>query len=374
METFFATCAPGLEPLLHEELRGLKCARVERQVGGARFEGKLVDAMRANLELRTAVRVLWRQTRFQATDADLLYRGAQSVDWARFLRPEGTLRVDAQSSESALEHTLFVAQRVKDAIVDQFRERLGARPAVDKAAPDLPVHVHLHRDRCTLSVDTSGDSLHLRGWRRFQGRAPLAETLGAALVLASGWDRRAPLVDPFCGSGTVAIEAALLAADAAPGLFRDRFAFERLPGHDAKAWTALRDAARVRVRPAKRVLVHASDADAKAIEGARENAGAAGVTDWIRFERSRAEELELKPGWNAWIATNPPYGERIGGEGDLDELYRRFGALLRERCAGYRVALLSGNPRLARALGLVPKQRIALENGGLACELLLLEP
>ncbi|MBI5364791.1 MAG: RNA methyltransferase [Planctomycetes bacterium] len=359
---------------MHAELRDLKMARVERQVGGVRFEGKLADAQRANLELRTAVRVLWRQTRFQATDTDLLYRGAQSVDWSRFLRPEGTLRVDAQSKESTLEHTLFVAQRVKDAVVDQFRERTGARPAVDKDAPDLPIHVHLFRDRCTLSVDTSGDSLHLRGWRRFQGRAPLAETLGAALVLASEWDARAPLVDPFCGSGTVAIEAALVASDTAPGLFRERFAFQRWPGHDAAAWSALREAAHARIRPAKRVLIHASDADARAVEGARENAAAAGVEAWIRFEVARAETLALKPGWNAWIVTNPPYGERIGDDGDLRELYPRFGALLRERCAGYRVALLSGNPRLARALGVEPKQRIALENGGLACELLLLEP
>lgn len=348
-------------------MRALRVARVERQVGGVRFEGTLADARRANLELRTAVRVLWRLARFTAVDTDALYEGASSVDWSRFLGPDGSLRVDAQSSESALEHTLFVEQRVKDAVVDQLRAKHGRRPAVDKERPDLPVHVHLFRDRCTLSVDTSGDSLHLRGWRTFQGRAPLAETLAAGLVLASGWDRRAPLIDPFCGSGTILIEAALIASGLAPGLFRERFAFERWPGHDAKRWTAEREAARARVkRPAKLTLL-GYDADRGAIAGARANAESAGVADLLQFEPARAEQFAPKRGWNAWIVTNPPYGERIGGEGDLVELHARLGALLRDACRGYRVSLLSGNARLVRALGIEPSASFELKNGGLDC-------
>ncbi|MBK7876753.1 MAG: RNA methyltransferase [Planctomycetes bacterium] len=339
-----------------------------------RFEGSLADARRANLELRTAVRVLWRQARFQAADTDALYAGAGTIDWSRFLAPEGSLRVDAQASESALEHTLFVEQRVKDAIVDQLRARHGRRPTVDKDAPDLPVHVHLFRDRCTISVDTSGDSLHLRGWRTFQGRAPLAETLAAGLVLASGWDRRAPLLDPFCGSGTILIEAALLASGTAPGLFRKRFAFERWPGHEAARWKAECDAARARIKKPAKLTLLGFDADRGAIAGARENAAAAGVEELVRFEQGRVEAFAPKRGWNASIVTNPPYGERIGDEGDLVKLHAGLGALLRDAGRGYRVTLLSGNPRLVRALGLEPVRSFELKNGGLDCHVSFFEP
>jgi 23S rRNA G2445 N2-methylase RlmL len=372
-QIFFATCAPGLEALLHAELRELRMARVERQTGGVHFEGTLADAWRANLRLRTAVRVLWRLARFGARDADALYEGASAVDWSRFLGPEGRFRVDAHTNRSALDHSLFVEQRVKDAVADQFRARTGTRPSVDLAEPDLGIHVHLYEDRCTLLADTSGDSLHKRGWRRFQGQAPLAETLAAAMVLQSGWDRRAPLIDPFCGSGTILVEAALFAGGIAPGLFRARFGFERWPGHDDAAFAALKEATRAEGRlPAKlRLLGH--DADARVIAGARENLEAAGVAEHVELARQSVEAFSPRPGWNATIVTNPPYGERIGDERELQEVYRRFGAILRERCVGYRVLVLSGNPRLARSLGLTPARVSAWKNGAIDCELLEFE-
>ncbi len=372
-ETFFVPCARGVEPYLHAELETLRFGRVERQVGGARFEGTLADARRANLELRTATRVLWRQSRFEARDGDELYAGVQAVDWTRFLAPSGSLRVDAQTGESALDHTLFIEQRVKDAVVDSFRERTGERPNVDKEDADLPIHVHVHRDRCTLSVDTSGDSLHLRGWRRFQGRAPLAENLAAAIVMASGWDRRSPLVDPMCGSATLLVEAALIACDHAPGLFRERFAFQRWPGHDAAAWERQREAARARIKLPKKLVLRGFDADPHAIEGARENARSAGVDELIEFGAAPLERFAPRPGWNAWIVSNPPYGQRIGDARELPGLFARLGRQLRENCAGYHVALLSGDPQLTRALGLEPARRIPLKNGGLDCELLLFD-
>lgn len=373
-ERFFATCAPGLEALLHAEASELGLAKLERQVGGVYFEGTLDDALRANLWLRTAIRVLMRLARFEAKDGDALYAGASTVEWERFVRADGTLIVDAHTSDSALDHSLFLEQRVKDAIVDQLRDKFGTRPTVAKEGADLGVYVHLFRDRCTLLVDTSGDSLHKRGWRRFQGRAPLAETFAAALVLASGWDKRAPLVDPFCGSGTLLVEAALIARDHAPGLFREKFAFQRWPGHDAAAWQRERDAAHARVKPASKVQLRGFDADDAIVRGARENVASAGVADLVTIEKGRAENFAPRPGWNAWIVTNPPYGERVGNERDLRELYARFGKLVRERCAGYHVALFSGNPDLTRNLGLEPKTRFALKNGGLDCELLLFEP
>jgi len=370
-ETFFATCAPGLEPVLHAEARALRLARVERQVGGVYFEGTVADAWRANLELRTAIRVLLRLARFPARDADELYRGAAEVDWSRFVEPEGTLLVDAQARDSELFHTHFIQQRVKDAVVDQLRARSGVRPSVSVDDPDLRIHVHLYADRATVSVDTSGGSLHKRGWRVHQGRAPLAETTAAGLVLLSGWDRRAPLIDPFCGSGTIAIEAAALAAGTPPGKWR-AFGFERWPGHDAAAWQRLRSAALERERWPSKLVVRASDFDAEQIERARANAASAGFADRIEIEHADARDATPRPGWNAWIVTNPPYGVRVGDAERLAPLYRRFGALLRERCEGYTLCLLAGNRDLTRELALEGGRRTRLTNGALECELLRL--
>lgn len=371
--TFFATCAPGLEAVLHEELRALRMARVERQNAGVHFEGRIEDAWRANLWLRSAVRVLWRLARFQAADESELYAGCAAFDWCRLLRPGHTFAVSAHARESSLEHTLFVAQRVKDAVVDQLRARTGARPDVDREQPDLRVHVHLFRDRCTLLADTSGESLHKRGWRRFQGRAPLAETLAAAMLQLSGWDRRSPLLDPFCGSGTLLVEGAWLASGRAPGLLRERYAFEELPGFDARAWSALREEARAAAHTPRKLILRGSDADARVLEGAAANLEAAGVAQLVQLEEARAEDFDPRPGWNAFVLTNPPYGERIGDKSELAGVYQAFGRRLRERCAGYRLALLAGDGALARELGIAVRESLPLRNGALDCRLLLAE-
>jgi 23S rRNA G2445 N2-methylase RlmL len=368
--TFFATCAPGLESVLHAEGRALKLAKCERQIGGMRFEGTQADAWRANLELRTAVRVLWRLSRFDARDADALYRAASEVDWSELIAPEGRLWIDAQTRDSQLNHSQFIAQRTKDAIVDQLRARTGSRPSVDRDAPDLKLHVHVSRDRVTLSVDTSGESLHKRGWRRAQGRAPLAETLAAGVVALSDWDRRSPLLDPFVGSGTILIEAGLAAAGIAPGIFRGAFAFERLPGHDAGAYAAFRAQLEQRGQLPRKLRLIGSDHDPGRLEAARENAQAVGLGEQVELELADAREFAPRPGWNAWIVTNAPYGERVGSAEKLEPLYRDFGARLRERCEGYTLALLTAEPRLADALGLRGMKRRELVNGGIECGLL----
>jgi len=368
--TFFATCAPGVEPVLHREASALRFAKIERQVGGVRFEGTIEDAWRAVFSLRTAVRVYLRLERFRAEDGDALYAGVGTIDWSRFVRPDGSLVVSAQTKDSKLDHTLFIEQRTKDAIVDQFARGGGVRPSVEKDAPDLFVHVHLWRNRATISVDTAGASLHKRGWRRYQGRAPLAETLAAAVVELSGWDGRAPLIDPFCGSGTLLIEAALSAFGVPPGVFRKEFGFERFPTHDAARWKALR-AKWSEPAPARRPpILLGVDRDPKTIAGARRNVEAAGLGEIIELAVGEATAFEFKHGWNASIVTNPPYGERVDAREDLVGLYRRFGLALRARASGYRLALLSGNPDLSRALGLHPEKVTELLNGAIRCELL----
>ena len=366
--TFFATCGPGIEPVLHAECRALGLSKTESQVGGVRFEGTMEDARKACLQLRTAVRVRRWLARFPCADAEALYAGVAEIDWQDYVRPDGTLVVDALSSDSALTHTQFVEQRAKDAIVDQLRERTGVRPSVDKNDPDLRAHVHLFRDRATLAVDCGGASLHRRGWRRHQGLAPLAETYAAAIVLMSGWDQRSPLIDPFCGSGTILIEAALLAGGVAPGLFRERFGFESWSDHDARAWEAECAAARAAIAHPRKLRLIGRDLDPERVREARENVVAAGLEGRIELEVGDARELALKPGWNAWLVFNAPYGARVGEAGEIDDVLTTLGERLREEAAGYHVAALLGEKHHEGRLGL-RGERTMLRNGSLRVRL-----
>ncbi len=366
--TFFATCAPGIEPVLHREARALKLPKAERQVGGVFFQGTMKDAWRANFEMRTAIRVLRRLSRFDADDDMQLYKNVRRVDWSQFLAADGTFFVDAQCRESELDHSQYVAQRVKDGVVDGFRAQTGRRPKVAKENADLRIHAHIWRDRCTLSVDTSGDSLHKRGWRVYQGRAPLAETLAAAVLLYSGWDQRAPVVDLFCGSGTLLIEAAMMAANIPPGAWRD-FGFENWADHNAAGFKSYMQKRMQQIRKAGKMKFEGRDLNREHIEGAIANAAAAHVSDWINFERGDAFHFEAKAGWNGWMISNLPYGLRVGDPAQIEDMHHRFGAQLRKDCAGYHASILTGDRRLAHALGFANWDQISLRNGALRCKL-----
>ena len=366
----FVTCSPGLEAVLFREAKTLRLSKVEQQVGGVRFVGTMADAWRANLELRTAIRVLRRLARFSCPDERTLYEVVSEVDWTEYLTAEGSFFVDAQCRESSLDHSQFVAQRTKDAVVDSLRDARGLRPSVAKEDADLRIHVHMWRDRCTLSVDTSGDSLHKRGWRQYQGLAPLAETIAAAIVLQSDWNRRAPLVDPFCGSGTLLMEAALIASDTAPGIFRS-FGFERWPGHKEKAWESMRESARVRPKMHSKLRLLGCDLEAQHCSGAMQNATRLGFADNFEIVQGEALEFPWKSGWGATIVSNLPYGVRSGDPGSLETLHREFGASLRDFCNGYSFALLVGNRQYAHALGFQKWQSHPIQNGSLPCLLLL---
>ncbi|MEM9799967.1 MAG: THUMP domain-containing protein [Planctomycetota bacterium] len=368
--TYFATCAPGVEPVLHEEVRALGVGRVERQVGGVRFDGTMRDAWRANLWLRTAVRVLRREARFSAASESELDAGVGAIDWSQFVRSDGRLWVDAQTRDSALDHSRFLAQRVKDAIVDQVRGEDGMRPTVDRDDADVRVHLHLYRDRATVSVDTSGHSLHRRGWRSAQGRAPLAETLAAAVVLLSGWDRRSPLIDPFCGTGTLLVEAGLVAMGRAPGLTRERFGFERWRNHDADVWAAERAAAEAASSGPGKLRLVGSDLVPGRVEEARAHLEGVGLGGNATLEVADARSFAPRPGWNATVVSNLPYGTRIGDE--VEELHGEFGAQLAE-LSGYRAALLTGSSRLAGLLRLSRSTRHRILNGGIECQLVRAE-
>ena len=368
--TFFATCAPGIEPVLHAEIRALKFARSERQVGGVRFEGTMRDAWRANLWLRTAVRVLRREARFEAPSESALDAGVAAVDWSRFLMPDGVLWVDAQSNESNLDHTQFLKQRVKDAIVDQVRGEGDVRPSVDRDSADVRVHLHLYRDRATLSVDTSGASLHKRGWRIAQGRAPLAETLAAAVVLSADWNGKAPLIDPFCGTGTILVEAAMIAGNVAPGLTRERFGFEAWADHDERGWGRTWKEAEDRAALPRKLRIVGSDLSMDRVDETRAHlAGHPYLGKWgesAQVEQGDAREFSSRPGWNATVASNLPYGERVGD--NVEALHGDFGARMRA-LDGYACGLLTGSSRLAGLLRLSNPVRQRVLNGGIECQL-----
>ncbi len=366
--TFFATCAPGVEPILHQEIAALKFGKVERQVGGVRFEGTMGDAWRANLWLRTAVRVLRREARFAAPSEAALDAGVAEVDWGRFLQPDGTLWVDAQTKDSGLDHSQFIAQRVKDGIVDQVRGADGTRPTVEREGADVRVHVHLFKDRATLSVDTSGESLHKRGWRRAQGRAPLAETLAAAVILMSGWNKKSPLIDPFCGTGTLLVEGGMIAANLAPGLTRKRFGFETWADHNEKAWQRARAEAQAAMAVPTKLRLVGSDLEQNRLNEAAEHLELMGLGKLAQLERGDATAFAPRPGWNATVVANMPYGERIGD--DVEALHDRFGARLRE-LPGYSTSILTGSSRLAGLLRLSRPTRHRLLNGGIDCEVVV---
>jgi len=369
---FFVTCAPGVEPVLFQEMKVLKFPKVECQVGGVYFKGTMEHAWLANLQLRTAIRVLRRLARFEVMDADDLYSGVRKVDWSPFLAGDGTFFVDAQTRESALDHSQFIAQRTKDGIADNFRKRERRRPSVAKERADLRVHVHVWRDRCTLAVDTSGDSLHKRGWRTYQGLAPMSETLAAAVLLLSQWDRKSPLIDPFCGSGTLLVEAALLARNIAPGLFRS-FGFQNWPEHRPYPYASFRKKIQDLGDLNKKLFLFGRDLEKKHITGAEANAESAGLGDLFQLSVGDALDFPFKKGWGAWVVSNLPYGHRVGEDKDLEKLHRDVGSKLRQEAAGYHLALLTGERRFAHAMGFHDWQEHTLRNGSLQCSLLTLD-
>jgi 23S rRNA (guanine2445-N2)-methyltransferase / 23S rRNA (guanine2069-N7)-methyltransferase len=375
---YFATCAKGLEYLLVDELAALGAINPREALAGVHFEGDLALAYRACLWSRLASRILLPLAEFDAPEDTALYHAVRAIDWSAHLSEHGTLAVDANLFASQLSHERYAEQRVKDAIVDQLRERFGARPSVDTETPDLRVNLAVKRDRATLSLDLAGASLHRRGWRQGQGAAPLKENLACAVLIRGGWPEihRAggSLLDPMCGSGTLLIEGARMAADVAPGLGREYFGLLGWRGHDAATWNALLHEARARAEAGLAALSRrffGFDTDPEAIAVARRNARAAGVGDHIAFEVGAVATL-VPPTQAAagLVVCNPPYDERLAADASL---YREFGGALRRGFAGWRAAVLTGDDELGRALGLRAEKRYTLYNGALKCSLIRID-
>lgn len=369
MTGYFATCARGLEPVLARELAGLGASDVSPGRGGVTFRGDAALLYRANLWLRTAVRVLRPILETDVRSPDELYEAVRTVDWSEFLTPDHTLAVDCNVRDSAITHSQYAARRVKDAICDQFRDRTGRRPSVDTERPMVGLNLHVHRDHATLSLDSSWDSLHKRGYRPIQTKAPLNEALAAGLLLSSGWDRTTPLVDPLCGSGTFCIEGAWIALNRPPGLTRKWFGFQGWPEFDRPLWNAIRDEARRGMLKEFPAPVQGSDLRRDAIEFARTNARAAGVGHLLAFERLDVKDARPPAGAPGTVICNPPYGERIGDEKELVGLYRTLREVFGRHWQGWRVFVFTGNDRLVREVGLPVKRNIPFYNGKIPCRL-----
>lgn len=378
---FFASCGKGLEYLLADELLALGCTRATATVAGVNVEGTLADAQRAVLWSRLASRVLRPIAEFDCADEHALYAGAAAVDWPEHLDAGLTLAVDAHVSGTALTHARYAAQRVKDAVVDVLRQRTGARPDVDVEAPDVRLNLVVRKGRATLSIDLGGGPLHRRGWRRAQGDAPLKENLAAAVLLRGGWPvlyrEGGALLDPMCGSGTLLIEGALIAADIAPGLQRHGNAMPtRWRGFDEAGWHALVDEARTRRETglaALRPVFLGSDVDANILRAAGDNAEAAGVAAAIDFRSAAVETFALASdaGPRGLVVCNPPYDARLAAD---PALYRALGDALRRTVPQWRASLLCGDDELARATGLRAAKRYQLFNGAIECTLIVCDP
>jgi 23S rRNA (guanine2445-N2)-methyltransferase / 23S rRNA (guanine2069-N7)-methyltransferase len=378
--SFFATTPKSLELLLVDELRALGIIQVSEKLAGVEFTATLAQAYKACLWSRLANRIILKLTTFPAATPEALYAGVRRIDWSRHLNPENTLAVNFVAAQSNITHTLYGAQTVKDAIVDQFREKYNARPNVERMQPDLSINLYLHRDLATVGIDLSGESLHRRSYRLAAGQAPLKENLAAAILIRAGWPKIAAaggmLLDPMCGSGTLLIEGALMAADIAPGLLRDYFGFLNWKQHQPDVWEELLQDAQTRADKGILTLptIVGFDADPNAIRIAFENIERAHLHGLIHVEKR--ELSNLVPKQNAasgLIVTNPPYGERLGEIEELQLLYTLLGDKFKEHFTGWKAAVFTGNPDLGKVMGIRAKKYYALFNGALPCKLLIFE-
>jgi len=376
-QPLFATAPKALEGLLADELRALGALDVKETRAGVAFRGDLVLAYRACLWSRIANRILLPIAAFPAPDPEALYKGVQAVDWSQHLGPDGTLAVEFNTSRSKITHSHFGALKVKDAIVDQFRERSGERPSVATEQPDVRINVYVLDDHATLSLDLSGESLHRRGYRAATVAAPLKENLAAAILLRAHWPRIAAeggaLVDLMCGSGTLPIEAALIAADIAPGLNRSYYGFLRWRGHDASTWETLLAEAQARRDAGLQSLpsIRGYDHDPSAVRAALANVARAGLSGHVHIERRELADCRAEPPEPAGlVVANPPYGERLGEESELPALYRALGDALKRCYSGWQGAVFTGNPDLGKVMGLRAQKLHPLWNGAIECRLL----
>ncbi|WP_071518591.1 class I SAM-dependent RNA methyltransferase [Geitlerinema sp. PCC 9228] len=372
MPQYFATVARSLEETAARELERLGATQVQPEFTGVRFRGDRELLYRVNLWARTIFRVLVPIYEFPCRDRKSLYKGIREIDWDRYLYPENTFAVRATGKNKQLNHTHFTALEVKNAIVDGQRDRTGNRSSIDINRPDLSINVHVHKNRCIVSLDSSGESLHRRGYRPAVGWAPLKETLAAALLDLAEWHPHLPFLDPMCGSGTLPIEAAMQSCQIAPGLFRKKFPFTNWPDFDASLWKKVYQEAIDCQRNSPPAPIWGSDRDREVLQQARTNASLCQLTSSITFSQTDITDLQA-PADCGIIICNPPYGQRLGNSQQLSALYKQLGDIFKQRFTGWTAFIITGNKELAKCVGLKASRRIPVYNGSEPCTFLKYE-
>ncbi len=366
-EQFFAPCPRGLEPVLEQELAALGAGGLFKVDGGVHFAGALTLGYRVNLESRVASRVLWRVIKARYRSDEDIFKTALAQPWPDWFDVAQTLRVNLVATRSPLQSLDFATLRIKDAVCDSFRAKFGKRPSVDTQNPDVRIHAYLDAETVTLYLDLSGDPLFKRGWRGDTGEAPLRENLAAGIVKLSGWDGVEALLDPMCGSGTLVIEAAMIALNIAPG-GRRSFGFERLKNFDRAAWDHIKAEALARERPRVALPIYGGDLYGDELKNARANLNAAGLDGVVSFKQANVLEMPA-PATSGVIVTNPPYGVRLGETDELAAFYPKLGDALKQKFAGWRAYILSGDMALPKLIRLSASKRTVLFNGALECRL-----
>jgi len=367
---FIVKTFQGLEPALAEELGELGAGSVESLTRAVTFEGGPEWVYRANLELRTALRVLVPLHTFSCTNEKELYQGVREIDWRPYLQPKDTLAVEAVVHSTYFNHSQYVALKTKDAIVDQLRDHFGQRPSVDLKSPTLPIQVHIRENQCTVLLDSSGEPLFKRGYRVETGPAPLNEVLAAGMLKLAGWPLDKPFLDPMCGSGTLPIEAALMATRTPSQWYRERFAFQNWKDFDPAQWKEARNSAREKMK--KEIPpVYGSDIHPNAIRIAKINAANTEVHRFIQWDHAPMDGCVV-PATKGLMMLNPPYNERMAVE-EIESLYQMIGSSLKHRFSGFQAWVLSANEKGVHAIGLRPSRRISLFNGALPCKFLKFE-
>ncbi len=366
------TCAKGIAPYLREELLQMGFPVLSETVAGVATEGTLEDTCRLNLFLRTGHRVLFLIREFTAEDAELLYEELLKIAWEEYIAEDGYVCVTSSVDNPNIRDSRYANVRCKDAIVDRIREKCRQRPDSGPQQDRAVVSLYWKDEHCSVYFDTSGEPLSRRGYRKIPMSAPMQETLAAAIIMAAGWSGAGHCINPMCGSGTLAIEAALKALNRASGILRNNFGFMHLKGFDKPKWNDLRAEAKREAKSRLDRRIIATDISRQAVEAARKNAATAGVEHLIEFAVCDYGETEVPDG-SGIVVMNPEYGERMGKIKELESVYRGIGDFFKQKCRGYTGYLFTGNPDLAKKVGLKAKRKIPFFNGPIECRLLEFE-
>ncbi len=364
------TCSNRLSPFLQQEVSELGFKPVRIFKTGIELQGTLADCIRLNLNLRCASQVLFSVNEFTARNADDLYNALLHFEWEDILAADGYFSITSNVDNDTINNSLFANVKVKDAIVDRFRNRTGQRPNSGPELDKAVIHLYWKEDLAEIFVDTSGETLSKHGYRKIPGKAPMLEALAAATLLATKWDRKSPFINPMCGSSTLAIEAALLATNRKPGLYRSNYAFMHLAGFQEEMYTEQRRRLDEIITAVPGLLIIATDISGDAINISKINAGAAGVADHIKFELCDFEMTDIPEDQPGVIYFNPEYGDRLGVEAELEITYGRMGDFMKKKCKGYTGYIFTGNLELAKKIGLKPKRRIEFYTSKIDCRLL----